>query len=174
MQDISRFFDRNSKERDLSNTSNEDETSKKRREGSLNTSASSDIPDDLFTESLKDPDCVAILLNIKKMEKQITQISDNTKKLKEKQIKSKSHLREQDHSVDFITKKFEKYKQERKEREEIINNLTENVVNQHKRLMSSQKFWKNKSSNVQGATACYFMEFPKRNKKSLMSCVSKQ
>ena len=27
----------------------------------------------------------------------------------------------------FITKKFDKYEQERKEREEIINNLTENV-----------------------------------------------
>ena len=29
--------------------------------------------------------------------------------------------------MDFITKKFDKYEQERKEREEIINNLTENV-----------------------------------------------
>ena len=45
------------------------------REGSLNRSTSSDIFDDLYTESLKDPDCVAILLNyIKKIEKQITQI----------------------------------------------------------------------------------------------------
>ena len=51
------------KKRDLSNNSNDGETSKKPREGSLNTSTSSDIPDDLFTESLNDPDCVAILLN---------------------------------------------------------------------------------------------------------------
>lgn len=29
--------------------------------------------------------------------------------------------------MDFIVKKFETYKQERKEREEIINNLTKNV-----------------------------------------------
>ena len=29
--------------------------------------------------------------------------------------------------MDFITKKFDKYEQERKEREEIINNLTENI-----------------------------------------------
>ena len=64
MQDISRFFDRSSKKRDLSNNSNDGETSKKPREGSLNKSTSSDIRDDLFTKSLKDSDCVALLLNL--------------------------------------------------------------------------------------------------------------
>ena len=63
MQDISRFFNRSSKKRDLSNNPNDGEISKKPREGSLNTSTSSDIPDDLFIEILKDPDCVAIILN---------------------------------------------------------------------------------------------------------------
>ena len=62
IQDISRFFDRSSKKRDLSNNSNDDEASKKPKEGSLNTSTSSDIPDYLFTESLKDSECVTILL----------------------------------------------------------------------------------------------------------------
>ena len=52
MQDISRFFDRSSKKRDLSNNSNDGETSKKPKEGSLNTRTSSGIPDDLFTEGL--------------------------------------------------------------------------------------------------------------------------
>ena len=129
MRDISRFFDRSSTKRDLSNNSNDGETSKKPREGILTTNTSSDIPDDLFTESLKDPDCVEILLNcIKKMEKQITQIFDNTNELNEKQIKGKSYLRELSDAVDFITKKFDKYEQERKEREEIITNLTEIVA----------------------------------------------
>ena len=62
------------------------------------------------------------------MEKQITRIFDNTNELKEKQIKGESHLQELSDTVDFIIKKFDKYEQERKEREEIINNLTENVV----------------------------------------------
>ena len=51
------------KKRDLSNNSNDGEASKKPREGSLNTSASSDIPDDLFAGILKNPECVTILLN---------------------------------------------------------------------------------------------------------------
>ena len=106
-QDISRFFDRSSKKRDLSNNSNDSETSKKPWEGSLNTSSSNDIPDDLFTESLKDPDCVTLLLNcIKKMEKQITQIFDNTNELKEKQIKDESHSQELSDATDFINKEL--------------------------------------------------------------------
>ena len=140
MQDFSRFFGRSSKKkRDLSNNSNDGETSKKTREDSLKTSTSvtSDIRDDLFTESLKEPDCVAILLNcIKKMENQITQIFDNTNKLKEKQIKGESHLQELSDAVDFVTKKFDKYEHERKKREEIINNFTENVAKLTSRFLS--------------------------------------
>ena len=63
----------------------------------------------------------------KKKEKQVTQIFNNTKELKEKQIKGESHLQGLSNGVDFINKKFDKYEQERKEREEIINNLTDNV-----------------------------------------------
>ena len=61
MQDISRFFYHSPNKRDLRNNSNKGEASKKPREGSLNTSMSSDNPDDLFT--LRDPECVTILLN---------------------------------------------------------------------------------------------------------------
>ena len=68
-----------------------------------------------------------IELHKKKIEKQITQILDNTNELKEIKMKGESHLQELSDAVDFITKKFDKYEQERKEREEIINNLTENV-----------------------------------------------
>ena len=71
--------------------------------------------------------CHNIIKLHKKIEKQITQIFDNTNELKEKQIKGESHLQELSDAVDFITKKFDKYEQERKEREEMINNLTENV-----------------------------------------------
>ena len=45
MQDISSLFDRSSKKRNLSNNSNDGDTSKKPREGRLNRSTSSDIRD---------------------------------------------------------------------------------------------------------------------------------
>ena len=60
----------------------QEEGAKKLKEGSgsLNTGRASDIPDEMFTESLKFPHCVNILFScIKNVEKQITQIFENTK-----------------------------------------------------------------------------------------------
>ena len=71
---------------------------------------------------------VTLLLNcIKKIEKEITKIFTIIDDLKEKQIKDESHLQELSEAVNFITKKFNKYEQERTEKEEIINNLMKNV-----------------------------------------------
>ena len=79
--------------RHLSGNSNQEEGAKKYNEGSLNTSRSSDIPDEVFTKSLKSPDCVNNLFScIKNVEKQITQIFKNTKEMAEVQIRSKKQL----------------------------------------------------------------------------------
>ena len=53
LADITKYFDGNSKKRDLSDNSNQEESSKKLKDGSLNTSRASDIPDEVFTENLK-------------------------------------------------------------------------------------------------------------------------
>ena len=60
LTDITKYFDRNSKKRDLSGNSNQEEGAKKLKKGSLNTSRASDIPDEVFTASLKSPDFVNI------------------------------------------------------------------------------------------------------------------
>ena len=62
----------------------------------------------MFTESLKDPECVTIVVE--------------------------SHLQELSDVVDFITKKFDIYEKEIKEREEIINNLTKNVSRSRRKV----------------------------------------
>ena len=70
LADITKYFDRNSKKRDLSGNLNKEEGAKKLKEGSLNTGRTSDIPDEIFTESLKSPGCVNILFScIKNVEK---------------------------------------------------------------------------------------------------------
>ena len=85
---ITKNFDRHPKNRDLSSNSNLEQGAKKFKEGSFNTSRASNIPEKVFTEILKSPVCVNILLNcIKTAEKQITQICENTKKIKKWQIK---------------------------------------------------------------------------------------
>ena len=116
---ITKYFDRNSKKQDLSDNSNQEKSSKKLKDGSLNTSRVSDIPSEVFTESLKSPDCVNILFScIKNVEKQITQIFENTKELKKGQIKGEKHLAELTEAIDFISNKFEYYETDRKEKKE--------------------------------------------------------
>ena len=137
LTDITKYFDRDSKTRDLSNNQNQEESSKKLRDGSLNNSRTSDNPDEVFTESLKSPDCVNISFScIKDVEKQITQIFENTKKLKEGQIKGEKHLAELTEAIDFISNKFEEYEKDRNEKEERIKTLEECLTNISKRVDS--------------------------------------
>ena len=117
LTDITKYFDRNSKKRDLSDNSNQEESSKMLKDGSLNTSRASDIPDEVFTESLKSPDCVNILFNcIKNVEKKITQIFENTKEMNEGQIKGEKQLAELAEAIDFISNKFNEYEKDKKKK----------------------------------------------------------
>ena len=60
MTDVTKYFDWNSKKWNLSGNSSQEGA--KKLKGSFDTSRASDIPDEVFTESLKSPDCVTILL----------------------------------------------------------------------------------------------------------------
>ena len=61
------------------------------RHGSLKDSKDRD---DVFTDGISSPDCVAILYNcIKNVEKQIQKIFSKTEETKNCQIKSEKHLR---------------------------------------------------------------------------------
>ena len=67
MIEITQFFDK--KKRDLSSKSNDGEDSKRPRESSLDESIANTTNTDVFTESLKSEDCVAVLYNcMKKLE----------------------------------------------------------------------------------------------------------
>ena len=73
------------------------------KEGSLSTSRASNIPDEVFSMSLKSTDCVNILFSfIKNVESQITQIFENTKEMKEGQIKGKKQLAELMEAISFF------------------------------------------------------------------------
>ena len=96
MSDITKFFQRGTKKRDLSDKSETGEDPKKVGEGSLDCSQisqTSDIPDDIFTESLNSPDYVAILFNcLKNLESKMKDISVSSKKTTASQIKGEKQL----------------------------------------------------------------------------------
>ena len=60
---MSKFFNSSSKKRDLSDQSCNGEEPKKAREGSLNDSG---VSLDVFTEGMKSPECLHILVNCMK------------------------------------------------------------------------------------------------------------
>ena len=62
-KDISKFFERASKKRDLSDQSKTCENPKKIREYKSSTGNLADMPNDVFAESFKSPGCIEILFN---------------------------------------------------------------------------------------------------------------
>ena len=125
--EIAECFERISKKRDLSNNSSDEEASKKLREGSLDNSAVSDVSannEDPFTEGLKSPECVSILMNcMQNLEKQVGQIFKMLEKTEDRQIKDRSQLTDLAKGVEFINQKFDEYEKHRQENDEIIATL---------------------------------------------------
>ena len=82
----------------------------------------------MFTESLKSPDCINILFScIKNVEKQTTKIFENTKEMKEGQIKGEKQQGELTKAIDFISNNFDEYEEDSKEKEERINSFVPNA-----------------------------------------------
>ena len=88
--EITKFFDK--KKRDLSSKSNDGDDSKRLIESSLDNSIANDTNADVFTETLKSEDCVAILHScMKKLEEEMKKFSRCVKKQKKVKLKVKAH-----------------------------------------------------------------------------------
>ena len=133
MMEITKFFDK--KKRDLSNKSNDGDDSKRPRESSLNDSIANATNADVFTESLKSEDCVAILRSCMKMlEEEIIRVLQMCQKTKESQIKGESQLNSLIEAMDFMANKFDEYERERQKKYKIISNMTSDMVNMNKKI----------------------------------------
>ena len=81
MMEITQFFDK--KKRDLSSKSNDGDDSKRPRESSLDDSIANATNTDVFTESLKSEDCVAILYScMKKLEEEMKKVLQKCEKIR--------------------------------------------------------------------------------------------
>ena len=132
MSDMTKLFQRGIKKRDLSDKSDIGEDPKKVREVSLDCSQisqTSDIPDDIFTESLNSRDCVAILFNcLKNLESKMKEISVSSKKTTASQIKGEKQLSDLTDSVQLISDKFNEYEKDRKAKDELTMKLQTQVT----------------------------------------------
>ena len=123
--DLKKYFTGSGKKGELRDKSTNSDHPKKQREGSLNDSQN---VDDIFSEGLFSPDCVAVLvICIKNVEKHIVQIFSKTEEIKYRQIKSKQHLLELNKAVTLISEKFDEYEREKLEREKIMKEMQKEI-----------------------------------------------
>ena len=122
---IAKYFDKDSKKRDLSGDSNPEEERKKIRDGS---SASNTDNYDVFEEGLESPECKEILFNcLRNLQEKVTEIFNLAQDTKNMQIKGDKQLEELKSSVEVMSDKFDEYEKDRKEKEKIINGLQNEV-----------------------------------------------
>ena len=123
-KDITKFFDKLSKKRDLSDHSKEGNSGdepKKIREEKSSIESLSEMSDDVFAESLR---------NVEKQKKEIFVLAKSTQ---EQQIKVGKQLNDFHDSVQFTSDKFKEYEEDRAKNNEIIGNLQLEV-----RILSSK------------------------------------
>ena len=117
--DISKFFNSSSKKRDLSDQSSNGEEPKNAREGSLNDSS---VSLDIFTEGMKSPECLHILVNcMKNIEARIKEIWEMNQVTQDNQIQGECQLRDLVKSIELYNEKFDELERDNRKKRKLMN-----------------------------------------------------
>ena len=118
------------KKRELSNNSNDRQDTKKQREASsLKLSFEKASDGNAFKDSLKYEDWILILQRyIENIEKKMEELWIATKNTKESHIKGELQPVNLDETMYFISDKFDELEQDRRKKDEIVNNLSEKPI----------------------------------------------
>ena len=124
----------------MSRKSNDRDDSKRPRESSLDDSNANATNANVFTESLKSEDCVAILHScMKQLEEEMKKVLHMCEKTKDSQVKGGSQLISLCEAMDFMTNTFEEYGRERQEKDKIIGSMKSDMVNMSERIEKLEK-----------------------------------
>ena len=117
----------------MSDQSCNGEEPKKAREGSLNDSSVS--LDDVFTEGIKLPEFLHILVNcMKSIEAKVKEIWEMNQATQDNQIKGECQFRDLVKSIEFYNEKFDKLERDNRKKEEKINELEEKTRKTDKKI----------------------------------------
>ena len=120
-KNISKFFEKASKKRDLSGQSKTCEDQKKMREDKSSTGSLTGIADDVFAESLKSPECIEILFNcLRNGERQTKDIYTLAHSTQDHQLKGEKQLIDLTESINFLSDKFKEYEEDRATKKDTI------------------------------------------------------
>ena len=126
--EITSYFDKSStKKRELSEQSNNGDEPKKLRDDGSQTDSSSGW-DDVFLQGLSSDETDSPVLKfMKRLEAQLKDLHQVTVQTKLSQIKGEEHLSEVSKSIEFISKRFDEYEKELKEKDDLIKALRSEV-----------------------------------------------
>ena len=88
------------------------------------------IVDDVFKEGLQNPDCLAILLIcLCNLEIQLNSFLKESAEFKESRIQGDKQLQKLNASITLLRENFDDYERERKEKDQIMENLQKSKIN---------------------------------------------
>ena len=130
---IVKYFDKNSKKRDLSGDSNPEKDRKKIRDGSSGSTRDSC---DALEEGIESPLCKVILFSyLRNLQKKVTETFTLAQDTRNVQIKCRKQL-------EVSSDKFDEKKKDRKEKGKIINGLQNEVSSLLERIgLLGKKIW---------------------------------
>ena len=82
------------------------------------------------------------------LEKQVGQILRMLEKTEDTQIKGECQVTDLAKGVEFITQKFDEYEKDRREKDEIIVNLQNELKSARMKVEDLEKKWKDKNSTL--------------------------
>ena len=129
MNNVTSFFDK--KKRELSNNSNDkQDTKNQRKASSMELSFEKASDGDVF----KFPKIWGLYFDIEKMYEKYWKENVATKSTKESQIKKELQLVSMNKTINFISEKFDEFEKNRREKDEIIKNLSKETSKMAQRI----------------------------------------
>ena len=133
---ITKFL-RLSKKGDINGQSDSGKQQIKIREGSLEENPE---VDSIFTNSMDSPECLQILFNcLRNVKKNVKWIHEMKEKTQSSQIKGDLQFNELNETVEFITKKFDQYEEEREKKRK----LSTIYRAKFKKCWMNKRYWRN-------------------------------
>ena len=134
MNKITSFFGK--KRREVSKNSNDGQDTKKQREASSLELSFEKVSDgDVSKDSLKSEDYIWTLQRcMANIEKKMEELCIATKNTKESRIKGELQLVGMNETINFISKKFDEFENDRHEKDKIIKNLTNKISEMTQRI----------------------------------------
>ena len=121
MMDVAKYFERKKRELSSNNSTEEEDSLRKLQEENPDDSMGLET-DDFFSQRLKSPECVKILLKcLQNLETETKRLKEISLAAKDWQIKNNEQLNDINKAINFMNGKFEEFEKDLKKKKRRLN-----------------------------------------------------